>query len=124
MKLRVCQNSIRLRLSQTEVKRLADRQTIEMRADLLPQPLVYQLAAGEESDMASVTFQHGILRVALPASQLRNWALTRQVGIEISIPGGSAGHSLTLLIEKDFKCLHGEVEDQEDCFANPLAAVE
>jgi HSP20 family molecular chaperone IbpA len=123
MKLKVSQNSIRLRLSQTEVKRLADRQTIEMRADLLPQPLVYQLAADEEGEPASVTFQDGILQVTLPASQLRHWALTEQVGIEISLPGGSASQPLSLLVEKDFKCLHGEVEDQEDCFANPLAAV-
>jgi hypothetical protein len=121
MKLRVFQNSIRLRLNQSEVKQLADQQTIEMRTDLFPQPLVYQLAAGHSGEMPSVSFQGGALRVVVPSAQLRNWATSEQVGIELSLPGASGRQSLNLLIEKDFKCLHGEVEDQQDCFANPLA---
>ncbi len=124
MKLRICDNNIRLRLTRSEVELLASGQAIQVRTGLTPQPLVYRLSPSQKIDSVDVTFQDGELRVAVPASQIKSWATSDQVGIEAAISTNNGAELLTLLIEKDFKCLHGDSEHQEDCFTNPMAAME
>lgn len=118
MKLRISGDSIRLRLGRGEVARVGEGQSVEQRAHLSPMPLVYVLSSSPDSTGPSVSFTDGTLQVILPFALVRNWAQSDQVGITADLSTGDG--SLRLLIEKDFKCLHGDDEDQRDTFPNPI----
>jgi len=70
------------------------------------------------------SFNDGTLLVSLPESEVLDWASTDKVSLfaeqKLSGPG-----SLSLLIEKDFKCLepghHRDCEDDEDTYPHPGA---
>jgi hypothetical protein len=127
MKLRVRHNSIRFRLTQSDVGSLRNsgkcRETI-----LFPggSSLEYVLLASNAKEVG-VAFSNGVVSVAVPAHQLIDWHSSDQVGISAAIdlhPGDvQPGKKLEVLIEKDFRCLDPLVaEDQSDAFENPLSA--
>ena len=120
MKLRIYQSSVRLRLSRSEVDRLARGEAIEDTLPLMPDCLTYRLAGSSEVMSPTANFEAGALRVMLPASSIQGWALTDQIGITATLPSNEPGFAaVQLVVEKDFECLHGAPEEQEDCFANP-----
>ncbi len=124
MKLRIQDNSIRLRLTRSEVTVLAQGEAITCQTDLAPQHLVYKLGVAANCPFPRVTFQRGHLDITVSISTVKKWASSDQVGIEAVLPSSSSDQSpVQLLIEKDFKCLHGSPEHQEDCFTNPLPEV-
>jgi hypothetical protein len=51
----------------------------------------------------------------------RRWAEGAEVSLEGSVAGAGGRGAVSVLIEKDFQCLHGSPEDQADCFPNPRA---
>ena len=112
MKLRLHENTLRLRLSRKDVAQLAETATVEETVTFGgDRRLVYRLEAGTAPLAAS--FDGAKISVSVPYSEVKSWAATDQTGIE-----GSAG-ALRILIEKDFQCLHpGAVEDSA-AFPNP-----
>jgi hypothetical protein len=61
----------------------------------------------------------GEIKVTVPEELGHKWANSEQVGIEHSQQINSAS-SLSILIEKDFRCLEPRPgEDQSDAFTNP-----
>ena len=120
MKLRIRGNSLRLRLGQGEVRRLADGGAVEERTDFAANgpALVYALRTAD-ADATSATFDGGRITVTVPRAVAQEWASTAQVGIEASQPAGN-GDVLRILIEKDFECLDAPAgEPQSDAFPNP-----
>jgi Family of unknown function (DUF7009) len=114
MKLRFHSDSLRLRLSQSEVARLSEEGRIEDTVHFAPgQILSYILESGPEPSILA-TYSANRIRVVLPAAKARRWIESDEPGVE-----GSAGR-LRVLIEKDFQCLHPSVEEP-DAFPNPLA---
>ncbi len=114
MKLRLHAGSLRLRLSQSEVARLADTGKVEDAVVFAPgKQLHYALKTGSAETIA--TFNDTHIVVTLPTAVAKQWVESDQTGI-----AASTG-TLKLLIEKDFQCLHGEPEPGEDSFPNPLA---
>src|SRR5690242_3642190 len=119
MKIRLYGNSVRVRLSRSEVDRLADGQTVEQRTDLHPQPLRFRIQPIEQLDLEAgilVRFADGEMHITLPLDAIRRWRDGDDPGVE------STTGRVNLLIEKDFRCLHDNSQDQADCFPNPLAA--
>jgi len=53
----------------------------------------------------------------MPEAMADEWLVTDRVGFEYYENG------LSLLIEKDFKCLDNVAEDQSDNYPNPLSMV-
>jgi hypothetical protein len=119
MKLRIQSNHVRLRLSRGEVARLAAGQAIEQQTASLPQALVYRLVSARVPQ-PRMTFSSGVLEVEMPAEQVTHWAAGDEVSIESQIVG-AGGAALTVLVEKDFQCLHGAGDDHEDGYPNPRA---
>jgi hypothetical protein len=79
--------------------------------------LSYSLESTPSLEEVQARYQDGVIRVLIPAKMAQQWISSDQVGISFA---GSIGPSL--LIEKDFRCLHrafGE-NDDVDAFANPL----
>lgn len=111
MKLRVRGNSIRLRLTRTEVERLAAGDAVEETVELI-RPFRYSLEAADTDEIAA-DFDGERIRVVVPRDRVADWAATKRVGIE-SVTGG-----VRLLIEKDFACLSPRGEDESNMFVHP-----
>jgi hypothetical protein len=123
MKLRIKGNSLRLRISRTEMARLLQvgriEQTVYFARDA---KLTYALEHAASAQTISVRYRPQEVTVLLSTSEARQWAEGEQVGIYGS---ADTGHGpLALLVEKDFACLNAsdaDSEDEADAFPNPKA---
>jgi hypothetical protein len=116
MKLRIQGNSLRLRLTQTEVARVRDGGPVESVIQFEPGcSLVYLLEGSPSAETMSAAFDGHAIRVTIPMSQMAEWVDSDQVGVQAWLPTG-----LQLLVEKDFQCLHRSVEQEPDAYPNPL----
>jgi len=125
MKLRLKENSIRLRLSQGEIRQLADTGCVEEAIDFgegAGGRFVYCLKTDESAKEVYSSANNGGITIFLPKATADTWIGTEGVGVEADQPIGG-GRILRLSIEKDFACLHARAgEDESDSFPNPLAA--
>ncbi len=114
MKLRIQGSSLRLRLTQSEVARFAEAGRVEDAVEFAPNVrLTYALERSSETHSPRALYQHGSLRVQIPPAEADNWANTDRVGI-------SGGEGIRIAVEKDFKCMHGDSEEDADAYPNPL----
>ena len=119
MKLRIQDNSLRLRLSQTEVNTLRNNGKVREQINFPSgSVLKYVLVNG---DAMKCEFAGNEIAVTLLAEDINNWADTDQVGINQDI-NLENGEILSILIEKDFKCLTRNPEEERDMYPNPKAA--
>jgi hypothetical protein len=123
MKLRIKGDSLRLRVSRSEVARLLAGGCLEETIHFAPEAharFTYALQQDRLVSRPTVQYTEGRVAVLIPADQANTWGITDQVGIAEHISLGSLG-ALALLIEKDFACLDRSEEDNEDTFTNPNA---
>lgn len=121
MKLRLLGNKIRLRLSQPEVLALAEVKQIHSILPINPfeaDNFRYSIHCSKDTQNLIVSFEKNVLRIDLPLEKVKSWADGDQVGIEESVIGKS-GEEITVLVEKDFKCLTDRGEDESQLFDNP-----
>jgi len=123
MKLRIRGDSIRLRLKVSEVDRLAAGESIVEETRFPDSVLIYRLDTSGNGGITA-TFGNGSLVVSLPKADAEEWASTDNVSLTGEQEMADGG-TLSLLIEKDFKCLepghHRECSDDEDTFPHPSA---
>ena len=120
MKIRMQGNSIRLRLSQGEVRRLGETGRVEESVRFGPDSantLTYAVESGSVPALHA-TFSQGLITVHVPSDKIREWISTDLVGMEDTM-AVREGLPLRILIEKDFKCLSERGEDESDNFPNP-----
>ncbi|MGA9060387.1 MAG: hypothetical protein WB341_01850 [Terracidiphilus sp.] len=125
MKLRMKGNSLRLRVSRSELDRLMAGAGLEETIRFGPDPEAFLTYALEsDADVSTATVRYGQQRIAvvLGKHRLQTWNEPSQVGIYTSVPIGSEG-LLELIVEKDFACLHSSAEENHDIFPNPHADV-
>ena len=122
MKLRIRDNSVRLRLMRGEVETLRDTGLVSAST---PFPGGRTFRYCVESSPASVStaafFSDNEISVRLPETTVLAWANSEQV----SISGEQVladGDQLKILVEKDFVCLtNREDEDESDMYPHPEA---
>jgi hypothetical protein len=120
MKLRIQGNSLRLRLSQSEVAQFSKTGFVEDSVQFAPgTSFSYALESMSKLSAPQALFSDGWLRVQIPGADATNWACSDRVSISGDQPLES-GKSLAILVEKDFQCLHGGDERDPDAFPNPL----
>ena len=123
MKLRIKGNSLRVRVSRSEVTRLLAGDCLEETVHFASEARAkFTYALHHEPSLSQPAVQYTENRVAIliPADQANEWGTTDQVGIAEDISLGNLG-LLALLIEKDFACLDRNEKDNEDTFPNPNA---
>ena len=120
MKIRLYANNVRLRLSRHEVAELGRGVAVREHFALLPQSLTVELSGKSDAQQSTVQFSGAMLAIAVDQKQLQDWAARD----DVSIRATDAASGVGLLIEKDFQCLHGDGENQPDCYPNPLAVTE
>jgi hypothetical protein len=118
MKMRIRGNSVRIRLTRTEVAALGAGQSVSQVTAFSPTAcLVSSVTVSGEVAAPAATFVDGHVRIVLPLQQARRWAESEEVSISATQPVGE-DPPLTLLVEKDFVCLHHPSESV-DAFPNP-----
>jgi len=121
MKLRILGDSMRLRLKRSEVDQLAAGTSIVEETHFPDAVLTYRLDVTDNSGF-SASFADSTLSVSLPRTRILDWATTDEVSL-IAEQKLSGSDSLSLLIEKDFKCLepghHRDCSDDEDTYPHP-----
>lgn len=120
MKLRIKGDSIRLRLTQTEVHLLGETGSVSETLHVGAGPgFEYRLQAHDVPDLAAARTADS-LTVLVPAAWARGWFDNDTVGFSRAATVG-ADPSPSILVEKDFACLD-ERPDELDAFPNPDAS--
>jgi hypothetical protein len=118
MKLRIQGNSLRLRLTQTEVAQLHDHGRVESSIEFVEGcPLAYALEASIDAPHVSAKFDGHRIWVILPEGVMRSW--TEGDNVTIDARSNSGPH---VLVEKDFQCLHKGAEENPGAYPHPLAS--
>jgi hypothetical protein len=120
MKLRIKGNSLRLRVSPSEMKQLLQsgrvEETIYFGADEEAR-LTYALEQNAQAGVMTVVYRPQEVTVVVSSREARNWAEGNGVGL---YGATSTGHGpLELAIEKDFACLDKAGAENVDTFPNP-----
>ena len=120
MKLRVLDNSVRLRLTQTEVDDVASNGLVRGRVHFAgSNTFDYVLESSPATVKPEAHLSNNVLTVRIPEMDIRNWADSERVSID-STQILDSGDKLRILVEKDFQCLSPrEGEDESDMFPHP-----
>lgn len=120
MKIRIKGNSLRLRLTKTEVANFKSNGEIAEETYVLGGVFHYKLVRDENASELNATWTGSGFQVSVPLSLANQWTDSDEVGFQhIQIlPDGT---ELFLLVEKDFVCLDNTFEDQSDNYPNPNA---
>ncbi|MEX0290647.1 MAG: hypothetical protein AB3N14_16195 [Flavobacteriaceae bacterium] len=120
MKLRIKGNSVRIRLTKTEVAQFCEQGFYTAETNFGKTLFRYSVKAGPEADSMSAVFEAEEIAIIIPASELQNWQRDERVGFYDQINLGADEH-LLLQVEKDFECLEFRGEDESDNYPNPKA---
>ena len=115
MKLRLQGNSLRLRLTRSEVMYLCEAGMVEESVDFgIGTGLIYRIQSLGVTDPIHALFCNHSITVRVPAESVALWAAADEVGLY-------AQHgALKIAVEKDFRCLTRRPDELEpDAYPNP-----
>jgi len=120
MKIRILGNSLRFRLTRSEVDTLCTKGYIQDQTTFDTSVFTYAVKLVSDSEQLTAQFRSNTITLNLPKSLGNNWHRTEQVGFNETMEFKNEG-TLSLLLEKDFTCLDERLEDQSDNYPNPKA---
>ncbi|NNE66992.1 MAG: hypothetical protein HKN33_10550 [Pyrinomonadaceae bacterium] len=124
MKIRISGNSLRLRLSVSEVEEFErnGRVNDSVQFGLGTTPtLTYSLRRSEAIGNVNAEFYDNQILISIPAAEADEWARTDTIGITAT-QGLNGSGILRILIEKDFVCLNKRPHvDETDLYPHPNA---
>lgn len=121
MKLRIRGNSLRVRVSPGELDTLVAGGVVVDALHFGPTPgdcLRCELVADARIDELEAAFDGRVIQVRVPAGPLARIAATDEVGLSATKSIGAAG-TLSILLEKDFRCLVPRTGEDDDGFTRP-----
>lgn len=114
MKIRIKGNSIRLRLTKTDVETLKQKGLVEEKTIVNTEEIFsYALIISEEVTQISASFIDNKITVFLSQQEAKILTETEEITVQ-----GSQENGLFLLVEKDLQCLDTTSEDQSDMYEN------
>jgi hypothetical protein len=121
MKLRLRKNSVRLRLTRTEVAVFAEDGMVEDAVNFGRGPehsFRYRLVSDDAARNLTAEVEPNCITVRVPANLAADWASNETIGIEGEMVLDD--ESLNILVEKDFACLAPRPGgDDDDTFPHP-----
>jgi hypothetical protein len=119
MKLRIKGNSLRLRITRSELVQLMSVgrivETIQF-ARASDARLTYALVVRNATNDLELEYRDHTVTVVLSPAAASRWAESEDVGVY-------AEGELALIVEKDFACLDGNDPQDADAFPNPHAGI-
>ncbi|WP_433902635.1 DUF7009 family protein [Sphingobacterium puteale] len=112
MKIRIKDNSVRLRLTMSEIDKLGNTGEVDCRTEFINQPFVYRIVQTDTAELIASFVENEIV-IGLPTNMIKELVDTERIGFE-----GQSG-PVKILVEKDFVCIDNTMEDQSDNFPNP-----
>ncbi|MFS4454999.1 DUF7009 family protein [Maribacter sp. 2304DJ31-5] len=118
MKIRIKGNSIRYRLTKTEVETLSKKGRYSEKTKIGDQTFHYTVCADANKTHLDAAFADNTITLSVPKKDTLEWPGNEQVGFQhtVVLPNGG---KLSLLLEKDFVCMDATLEDQSDNYPNP-----
>jgi len=114
MKLRLQRNSVRLRLTRSEVERLRKNGAVEESVHFGERALTYRLEGVPQPDPVRARFADGAVIITVAREAADAWCASDEVGIYADAAG------LLVSIEKDFRCLTRPLDERErDAYPHP-----
>ena len=120
MKIRIKGNSVRYRLTKTEVETFCKTGYYSEKTEFNSSIFNYALVSKEGLRDLTADFADGSITIFFPSDERETWAYSAKVGYENNINLNN-GKTLSLLVEKDFVCLDDRDEDESDNYPNPRA---
>jgi len=123
MKIRIKDNSVRFRLSASDLKKLRKKGEIVSECRFgTSQVFKYSVVSkkGGNSEYLCIDLKKNHIKIELSASDVKEWIKSDLEGFDAEMDNGSKG-GLYVLIEKDWQCLTPRDEDESDLFPNPNA---
>lgn len=117
MKIRIKGNSIRYRLSKSEVKQLCEKKVLEETTQFLNNTFKYAIVP-MNTDELFADFKDNTITLYFPEKETETWYTSDLITYKNEVPL-QHGEKLSLLLEKDFVCLDHTDEDQSDNYPNP-----
>ena len=122
MKVRIKGNSLRYRLTKTEIDNFGKLGFLEEKTEFLNGPSFhYRLERKAGIENLEASFSGNMICIFVPENIATEWTTTDVVGFDTKMNIGD-GKELFLLVEKDFVCLDNTFEDQSDNYENPNKA--
>jgi len=118
MKIRIKGDSVRFRLTQTEVRELSENGKIYDHTNFGNAKFQYGVILDDNIDDLQVSFVHNSILLQMPITIGKDWYSNDIITYENRIETYQ-GTKLYLLLEKDFTCLDNTTEDQSDNYPNP-----
>ena len=120
MKIRIKGNSLRFRITRSELIDFRTTGYLEEKTEFGINSLAYALTRIRTGANLSAEFSENKITMNIPEQLSTEWTETERVGFKFEMEIGN-GRKLFLLLEKDFTCLDQVAEDQSDHFENPLS---
>ena len=117
MKIRIKGNSIRMRLTQSEVKTFCETGKVEDFTQFDTSRFNYIVKQGNVRALNAL-FTGNTITLEVPTELAAGWYENEVVGFEARQSLSDGGH-LLLLLEKDFACMNHTKENQSDNYHNP-----
>lgn len=122
MKLRLRENSIRLRLLRPEVRQLRETGNVSEKIIFGVGPaesLTYALRVSDDAERIYAQMTNNGIEIFLPVAEAERWVDSDEVGLYAAQPIGDLGE-LKIAVEKDFVCIDRPADkDNRDAFPNP-----
>ncbi len=118
MKIRIKGNSVRFRLTKTEVKTLCERGMVRERTTFNESNFIYAVKVDDAYDSLHASFLNLGILLFIPKKILGDWHVNDQVGFYHNQILEN-DQLLELKLEKDFICMDETIEDQSDSYPNP-----
>lgn len=121
MKLRIKGATLRLRLTQGEIRALQEHGQVEEQVPFAPNvSLIYRLRKDAAARQIGASYRGNVVEILVPAATADEWCANQQVTLaQLQAVGGA---ELNITLEKDFACLAPRAgEDESDNFPHPQA---
>lgn len=120
MKIRIKNNSVRLRLSKPDLDQFGKEGYIEEKTEFPGSTFTYAIQKLFDGKTLDASFIDQKLTIFVPKHIVQEWTDTDVIGYNHTLSAAD-NQTLFLLIEKDFKCTDGDtVDDQSEYFDNPV----
>jgi hypothetical protein len=120
MKLRIKGNSLRLRVTPSEMMRLLETGRIEETIHFAPDKnacLTYALEHAAEASSLGLRYSPQEIAIVVSSREVHRWAGVQDVGLYAKVR--TSHGPLELAVEKDFACLDKNDAENADTFPHP-----